>query len=104
VRDSGIWISKQNQTKAVSKFSQVHSDKTKYGGTGLGLLLCKQFVELMDGQIGIDSRGRPRFHFLVQRSKSARMRQQKARDHKLPITNLVGHVLVSRINRSTARS
>ena len=56
VRDSGIGIDPDAQTRLFHTFEQVDNSMTrKYGGTGLGLAICKRLVEMMGGEIGVES-------------------------------------------------
>ena len=57
VVDSGIGISDEDKNKLFIRFSQVDSSDTrKYGGSGLGLVITKQIVELMGGSITVQSK------------------------------------------------
>ena len=56
VRDTGIGIKEQSQLSIFDAFTQADSSTTKaYTGTGLGLTICKQVIELMEGRISLHS-------------------------------------------------
>lgn len=57
VRDTGIGISQNKIPTIFNSFTQATSDTTrKFGGTGLGLTICKRLVELQNGTIDVTSR------------------------------------------------
>lgn len=59
VIDTGIGIETEKQDILFEPFVQADgSIKRRYGGTGLGLTVCKRLVELLEGNIWIESRGR----------------------------------------------
>ena len=56
VKDTGIGMTAEQKGKVFESFTQADSSTTRhYGGTGLGLTICKHLTELMGGDLGVNS-------------------------------------------------
>lgn len=80
--DTGIGMSADQQEKLFQSFNQADASTTrKYGGTGLGLAICKRLVELLGGEIWVESEENigSQFHFTIccQTQTSAQIKANK---------------------------
>ncbi|NOR52197.1 MAG: response regulator [Gammaproteobacteria bacterium] len=69
VSDTGIGITSEQQSKLFRAFNQADASTTRqFGGTGLGLIICKNLTEMMGGKIWVESESGhgSHFHFTVQ--------------------------------------
>ena len=79
VRDTGIGIPADKIGHIFQSFTQLDASiARKYGGTGLGLVICKQLCTLMGGRIWVESSGVPGegsdFHFTIQANQGIERR------------------------------
>ena len=76
VADTGVGIREEDLERIFDRFEQIDSSYTrKYEGTGLGLALTREFVELHGGRIWVESQGLGKgssFHFVIPISQPAK--------------------------------
>lgn len=101
VRDTGIGIDPAVQGKIFNSFSQADGSTTrKFGGTGLGLTICKKLIQLMNGKVGIKSQlGQgATFWFAIPLKKEAAVKQSISKSIIEPLKDL--RVLIADANKT----
>jgi signal transduction histidine kinase/CheY-like chemotaxis protein len=99
VRDTGIGIASEDLDKLFKSFSQANNSIARqYGGTGLGLVICKQLCELMGGAISVNSTigEGSTFSFSIMTSAIANPIKEAAPDHESIAEHIVENLSVLR--------
>ncbi|MCX8070522.1 MAG: response regulator, partial [Thermodesulfovibrionales bacterium] len=109
VKDTGIGIAPEHRHKLFHAFSQIETTMTrKYSGSGLGLVISKKLVELMGGEIGVNSElGKgSTFYFTVPLAYSSKNKidftpeeDKKELTDTEPLQNMSGYILVVEDNQ-----
>jgi signal transduction histidine kinase/DNA-binding response OmpR family regulator len=89
ITDTGIGMSPEEINKLFHAFAQTDASNTrKYGGTGLGLVITKQLVEMMGGKIGVEStKGEgSTFYFNVHLKPSKHTTPEELKNRRSPTT------------------
>lgn len=104
VKDTGVGLSKGQISKLFEAFSQADGSTTrKYGGTGLGLAISKQMVELMGGEIWVESESDKGSTFFF--TAAFDLQSKDKRKYRLSSKNLKGmRILVVDDNESTRQA
>lgn len=100
VKDSGIGLSREQQSKLFKSFSQADNTTTrKYGGTGLGLVISKQLVEMMNGKIWAESESNvgSSFIFEIELKELQKEIQIKPQAEKSPLKTRLSSLAGSKI-------
>ena len=67
VRDKGLGIPSGSEERIFEKFVRLDPDQRRgMGGTGMGLYICRELVERMDGRIRVESNGSTGSRFLLE--------------------------------------
>ena len=90
VKDTGIGIKQEEIKKLFQPFSQADGSTTRnFGGTGLGLVISKQLVELMNGKIWLESQYTVGSSFIFEIELEALKENQKISKDNVPVHNKI---------------
>lgn len=84
VIDTGKGISAKDKKKLFTKFSQLKQEQGTLEGIGLGLVICKELVELMDGEIDVESKVGEGSRFWFRFKATIAEEEQEAKEQKIP--------------------
>ncbi len=103
VNDTGTGIETKNLDKIFNRFTQENSKiRTKYSGTGLGLPICKEMVQLLGGELNLTSKlGKgSKFFFTLRFKKGKKISQKSSNSFSLQQPKLLstGKILIAEDN------
>ena len=83
VADTGMGMSDAQQQQLFQEFNRVGAEKSNIEGTGIGLVITKRLVELMDGDIGVESQPGKGTSFWIELNESDKSIQNKPEQNKM---------------------
>ncbi len=90
VADNGIGIAPEYMDRLFTPFDRLGAERTRVEGTGLGLVLVKQFVEAMGGTVTVDSTPERGTAFTLTLPHAARRPRQRASEPPLRLVGVLG--------------
>lgn len=97
VIDTGIGINEEDMNKLFVSFSQVDGSKTRtYGGTGLGLVISKQLIEIMGGSIHVKSKKNigSNFNFEIKFELTSNEVRNNSVTEEIPLSEYKSNILL----------
>ncbi|MCE3238441.1 MAG: multisensor hybrid histidine kinase [Gammaproteobacteria bacterium] len=90
VKDTGIGMSEEEQNKLFNRFAQASSKiSTEHGGSGLGLMISKNLIELMEGKIEVESKKwkGTQFSFTIKLAPAPRLQEEEKSTLAVPVSS-----------------
>jgi signal transduction histidine kinase/CheY-like chemotaxis protein len=101
IKDSGIGISQSEQKALFEAYQQIDSERSRHhGGVGLGLAICKELAELLDGKISVNSELNEgsEFKFIIPLKAAAERQEEEFSEQPAPAQLTQLSILVAEDN------
>ncbi|MFG6096471.1 response regulator [Leptolyngbyaceae cyanobacterium CCMR0082] len=105
VTDTGIGMTPEQMDKVFQAFTQADTSTTrKYGGTGLGLTITKQFISMMGGNVSVDSTYGEGTTFTIAVPRNVQLEESSHETFFAPPVHLIDRESISALHELSGRA